>query len=126
MIYYAYNKQFNPPAPFVYVRLRCPQTGAEVTDIPALLDTAADRTTIPGTIVTDFGLVPIDEASVSVYGGAVSTLLLFDVQIAVRELELLDLKVFGNDHEPYVILGRDILNKLHIVLKGPQLALEIS
>ena len=69
MIRYLYNQQFTPPAPFVHVRLRYPPAGTELEMLPALLDSAADRTTIPGAVVGRLGMVQIAEATVSVFGG---------------------------------------------------------
>ena len=46
--------------------------------------------------------------------------------MSVHDLPPLDLTVYGNKGEPYVLLGRDVLNRYRIVFDGPQLALEIS
>jgi hypothetical protein len=44
MIRYSYNQQLTPPAPFVHVTVRPPERGIAVSDLPALLDPAADIT----------------------------------------------------------------------------------
>jgi len=71
MTRYRYNQQLVPPAPFVHVTLRCGDTGKELVDLPAQLDCAADRTVIPGKLVDQLGLVPLDELPVSGFGGQV-------------------------------------------------------
>jgi hypothetical protein len=57
MIRYHYNDQVNPPAPFVNVSLRCPDSGAQVMNQPALLDYAADRPVLPDGLIAALGLV---------------------------------------------------------------------
>ena len=58
MMRYTYNRQVEPPAPFIHVSLKCLETGKSVDDLPALIDTAADRTVIPGGLVGLLELVP--------------------------------------------------------------------
>ncbi len=77
MIRYFYNRQYDPPAPFVHVTLRCAQTGKDLSEVPAQLDTAADRSSLPWNIVEALGLVQIDEALVEVYGGEVAAVPIF-------------------------------------------------
>lgn len=55
MIRYRYTQQLTPPAPFVYVSIRCVATGALVSSLPAQLDTAADRTVLPKQLVATLG-----------------------------------------------------------------------
>ncbi len=50
---------FTPPAPLARVRLRRPDTGAEVAGIPMVLDTGADVSLIPRFCVTQLDM-PID------------------------------------------------------------------
>jgi hypothetical protein len=55
---YAYNRQVEPPAPFIHVALKCLETGKSVDNLPALIDTGADRTVIPASLVDLLGLIP--------------------------------------------------------------------
>ncbi len=126
MIRYLYNRQYDPPALFVHVTVRCPQTGKELIQIPAQLDTAADRTTLPWTVVEALGLAQIDEGLVEGYGGEVASVPIFNAHVTIRQLRIFDINVFGRKGEPYVLMGRDVLNQYRILLDGPQLALEIS
>jgi hypothetical protein len=68
MIHYSYNRQIQPPAPFVHVTVRCAETHKQITDLPAQLDTAADRSAIPGSVAGELALVPLDELPVSGFG----------------------------------------------------------
>jgi hypothetical protein len=57
MIRYSYNRQIVPPAPFIHVTLRCVDTGREMSQVPAQLDIAADRSVLPGSCVEELALV---------------------------------------------------------------------
>ena len=45
------SERFVPPAPLAKVMLRNIETGAELSDVPMLLDTGADATLIPKEVV---------------------------------------------------------------------------
>jgi hypothetical protein len=126
MIRYGYNQQMQPPAPFVHVVVRCPETGAVAADLPAQLDCAADRSVIPGRLVADLGLVPLDELHVGGFGGQVFLLRTYRVELAIRGFQPILTEVIAHDEEPVVLLGRDVLNRHHLALHGPTLKLEIE
>ena len=126
MIRYRYQAQLRPPAPFVSVSLRNPATGQEVRDVPAQLDTAADRTLLPEDTVRALGLPRIPEVAIGVAGGAVHSMAAYPVVVAIHDLPGQTIEAVGCAGEQWVVLGRDILNAHRIVLNGPQLSLEIG
>ena len=126
MICYGYNQQVVPPAPFIYVKLRCSETGRESTVLPAQLDTAADRTTIPGEMVAELNLIPLDELTVSGFGGQMIVVRTYRVELGLHDLEPKVIEVLAHPEEPFILLGRDVLNQHRIVLDGPRSALEIA
>jgi hypothetical protein len=125
MIRYAYNRQVTPPAPFVHVSLRPPQEGAAGVVVPAQIDTAADLSVIPGRFVEELHLVPLDSVSALGFGGHLVTLPTFLVELQVRDLTPATVKVLASHDEPYVLLGRDVLNRFTILLDGPNLVIEV-
>jgi predicted aspartyl protease len=126
MIRYAYNRQVEPPAPFVHVSLRRPDAAPAAVDLPAQIDTAADRTVIPGGLVAQLGLVPLDEMPVSGFGGQVMLVSTYLVELSIRGLPPHPVEVLAHDGEPYILLGRDVLNRHRLLLDGRGLALEID
>ena len=50
----------------------------------------------------------------------------FLIQLAVRGFPAMTVEVFGNRDEPFVILGRDVMNRFRVVLDGPRLVLELE
>ncbi len=126
MVRYAYTRQVDPPAPFVHVTIRPPIDGVAGLELPAQLDTAADLSIIPGRLVDSLGLIPLEMMSVLGFGGHLQTLPTYLVEIRVRGLDAALVKVMASEDEPYVLLGRDVLNQFSIRLDGPNLALEIG
>jgi hypothetical protein len=116
----------DPPAPFVHVTLRCPSTGNRVTDLPAQVDSAADRTVLPARVVEALGLVEDGRATFQGFAGELVELPLFLVEVQVHDFPgVLTRAALGRD-EPYVLLGRDALNRHRVILDGPQLLLDVE
>jgi hypothetical protein len=111
---------FNPPAPVVMVTLFDPQSQAAVRDVPLLLDTGADVTLLPRGAVERLGVaVSVDrdhqlegfDGSRSFTTGAVLALIFLGRGFHGRFLLI---------EEDSGILGRNVLNKLTLLLDGPR------
>jgi hypothetical protein len=126
MIRYAFLSQLDPPAPFVNAVLRNPANGAELRDFPAQLDTAADRTVLPESLVKSLGLPQVGTMKLAGFGGATYTLPVYVVLLGLHDLPIRPFKVAAHTEESWVLLGRDVLNSYRVLLDGPKLALEIG
>src|SRR5207247_1404859 len=115
-----------PPAPFVNVSLRCRASGKKLDNQPALIDPAADRTILPGDIVRALGLVEDGRLSFQGFASEIVELPIFLVELQVHDFPAALTRAALGEQEPYVLLGRDILNLYRVLLDGPQLALEIG
>ncbi len=126
MIAYRYNQQLEPPAPFVHATIQPPHRSRAVSDVPALLDTAADISVIPASIVDRLGLVPLGEVPIGGFDGRVSRVLTYLVELTMRQFQPRVIRVVASRDEPCVLLGRDFLNAYRILLDGPRSRLEIE
>lgn len=126
MIRYAYNTQFSPSAPFVAIALRNPLTGEERLGVPAQIDTAADRTVLPGPLVEALGLDYSGAGLFAGFGGDVARLPLYPVLLGVHAFPPRLVEVVAHPDERWVLLGRDVLNEIRALLDGPGKGLEID
>lgn len=111
---------FDPPAPVARVVLRNPHSGATVSDVLLLLDTGADVTLLPRTVVERLGIPLLADQRYELMGfnGSKSF-------APVVMLELLFLKRAFRGRYLLIeadrgILGRDILNHVTLLLDGPR------
>ena len=121
-----YISDLRPPAPFVHVTLRKPGGDLELANLPAQVDTGADRTVIPWRLVEALGLVQLDEIRIGSFGGLQQRFPSFAVQLEVRLLKPIVIEVLATEAEVWVLLGRDVLNRYPVLLDGPNLRLEIG
>lgn len=126
MIRYNYSKSVQPPAPFVHVAIHNSNLQRTVADVPALLDCAADRSVIPADLIESLGLVQLDEVPIMGFGGHIVLAPTFLADLEIRQLPRITAEVIANSDEPYVILGRDVLNSFRVLLDGPNLVVEIQ
>ena len=126
MIRYSYNRQVEPPAPFDHVSIRGPAGDPVVEGLPAQIDTAADRTVMPAELVARLGLIPLDELPVAAFGGQVLLVPSSFVEVAVRGMAFHEIEALAHPEEPYILLGRDVLNRHRLHLDGPGLALQVE
>lgn len=123
---YSYNQQLTPAAPFVHVTLRRPIGGVPLTEIPAQLDSGADISVLPWSVVESLGLAQLDQLSIMGFGGHVTLVPVFLVGLGIRQLDPFVIRVLGIRDEPYLLLGRDVLNRYRLLLDGPGQTLQID
>ena len=126
MIRYAFLAQLQPPAPFVNVVLRNPVSGAELCKVPAQLDYAADRTVLPAAVVRSLNLPQVGTMTLGGFGGSTHTLPVYATLLGLHDLPIQPFKFAAHAEEPWVLLGRDVMNRYCILLDGPNQALEIG
>lgn len=116
----------DPPAPFVLAILSPPGGATVARDLPAKVDTGADRTVIPARLAEQLGLVEVERLTFAGLAGELIELPIFEVRLVVRDLPAVVVKVAASEGEPHVLLGRDVLNRYTLLLDGPNGRLEIS
>ena len=125
---YAYDKEnFDPPAPVLEVSLSIPTPSfsGQIVRSPALLDSGADITVIPQWIAQQLQLKYVDEVLASGYDGIPKRTFVYSVKIILDNLGDLVIRTITSDGG-YVLIGRDILNRWSLFLKGRSRIFEIS
>jgi hypothetical protein len=110
----------------VYGTFQNPADSTELRDVPAQIDTAADRTVLPDHLVEALGLAQIGRIAVGGLGGVVQYLPTYAVHVTIHQFPAQIIKVVASSGEPWVLLGRDVLNAHRLLLDGPHLTLEIG
>lgn len=113
------DRLFVPPAPVLTARLRNPQNGTTIPDVPLLIDTGADVTLLPLGAVNAAGIEQT---------GALYELLAFDGRSNSAGAVRAELLVLGRTFrgqflvidQDVGILGRNVLNALALLLDGPR------
>ena len=114
---YQYNSRYEPPAPVISITVHRPGDSTKLVTTDALVDTGADITCLPSTLVTAIGGEPAGVRTL--YG--INRVFLGEVNSYFLEFEiasitkLIEVVAFGD--EP--ILGRNLLNEFVLELDGP-------
>jgi predicted aspartyl protease len=118
---FAYDASLDPPGPVVPVRISGP-VGEEAVMLPMLVDTGADCTLVPASIVRRLGLPQVDVVGLTGVGGARSRATVHAASVELGGAHLIARVVAFADE---AILGRDVLNQVVVTLDGPGLAISL-
>ena len=112
------DSQYFPPAPVVTIKLTVKETNLSATDLTALIDTGADASFAPLSVLESIqaGIGKVYHAR-SLWGETQS-FSSFIVGIQMNGATLPGMVMLGYDGDE-VVLGRDVLNRLWLELDGP-------
>ena len=121
---FAYDTAYEPPAPVVQILLSNPVDPSQQTQIWGLVDTGADITVVPETLVSHLQLIRQGDIQVGGFDGVyrLHPVFLVDIQIGQIRFDLVEVIAAATNE---LILGRNVLNQLDLRLNGPHLVLEI-
>ncbi len=115
---------FDPPAPAVEVEVSASGSRGEQTAIRMLVDSGADMTCLPKTLVET--LKSHRSGSTEVLGYSrrprIHRTIYLELKVAGKRIEDVEVLPIESD---YGLLGRDILNRFDLRLDGPGLSLSI-
>jgi len=120
---FPYDAGKNPPMPVMPVRVGTVR-GVWSSAVPSsIVDTGADITVIPARLAGDLRLATSGEVQVRGATGGTVRARLFTATVDVAGYEV-TLPVVGLGRE--LIIGRDIINRFTVVLRGPERVLEVE
>jgi predicted aspartyl protease len=127
MIVFNYVSSLSPPAPFVILDLSSVDGQTVVSGLLAQLDSAADLTVVPLPLAERLGATAIEERQFGGFDGSVSKLSVFRVLLTIHGTSTTYLvDVIASPNEPWILLGRDVLNQVRLLLDGPLQKVEIG
>lgn len=118
MITFPYDQTYDPAAPVCRISLYVPATGQRV-NVDAIIDTGADATIVPVRYLRQIAARRTFEATMRSQWGERRRVYLYLVDLQLETLTLPGIYVVGDDQGEEIILGRDLLNRLRIILDGP-------
>jgi predicted aspartyl protease len=118
-----YNRNVEPPAPFLDVTVQHPTTRQQLP-FPAKLDTGADISAIPATAAEQLRLLSVRSIPIEGYNSKAVFVPTYAVAMNIAGARFrLEVIVIT---EPYVLIGRDVLNYFYARLNGPDLTFDLS
>lgn len=124
---FSYTPAYTPPAPIVELWLGAPEATPVVGPLAALLDTGSDGTLIPTRYLRAIpSLTPVDRKRLRSQWGEPRLVRLYLVDVEVAGFRLPDIEVVADTVGDEVVLGRNVLNRLRIILDGPKLIIDIN
>ena len=121
---YKILSQYEPAAPALNVDLIV--NGTEKKNVFALLDSGAGITLIPQSIIEEIQPPIIDVPIRFGFTGGEAESLLYALKIRIPRVGVWYTEVVGYSGLNYTLIGRDILNKCSLFLKGRNRLFEIS
>lgn len=126
MISFEYDNRYLGPAfPVLEMNLANHQ-GNHVVMLTAYIDTGSDASTIPLAILQQIAARHVDRRWAKAIQGTRYAVDNYLVTIHIATEVLYGVQVIANEHTDEVIVGRDVLNQLHLTLDGLGLTTTIS
>lgn len=110
MITFPYDQAYDPAAPACQITLHVPATGRRMN---------SDATIVPVRVLRQVAARRSFEATMRSQWGERRRVYLYLVDLQLETLTLPGIYVVGDDQGDEVVLGRDVLNRLRVLLDGP-------
>ena len=120
-----YDRNFNPPATVLAVTVTGVVRRRPRIDSPAFIDTGADITAVPETLVNRLKLYPIGRLNLEDANAFKTPVYTYDVFLSLPGESAQKLEVVLTPY-PFVILGRDWLHNYYVLLDGPGQQFQLS
>ncbi len=120
-----YDSSFAPPAPILDIRAQNPDLPDREVSVSAQLDTAADLSGVPFTLVSALGLARGDVTTIAGYDGKPNRTVVYLVNLEVSGYRFEQVRCIPIPDSVF-LLGRNVLNQLNITLRGKDQAFELG
>lgn len=118
-----YTSSYFPPAPILDVIFVAQPQGNRSDSVAGFADTGADASIVPLYLLTQIGTRYVTEKRVRSYFGEAREIRTYLVDVVIDNITLPALEVVGAVDE--TLIGRDVLNRLRLVLDGPHQTIEV-
>ncbi|HEY4691555.1 MAG TPA: hypothetical protein VIK33_19765 [Anaerolineae bacterium] len=115
-----YSRNVRPAMPALRVKLYSPDTDRTTESLLALVDTGADATIVPVRELLEIGAEETAPGWLRGITGERIPVALYFIDIHLAHMTMPGVRVIASATEGFTLLGRDVLNKLPLLLDGPQ------
>ena len=116
---YPYDASYQPSFPVVRAVLCNSEEGLRTAPGNALLDTGSDGSLVPIAYLREILAPALTDARIRSHWGEWRSVQLFAVDLELDDLRLPNVFVVGDEQGDEIVLGRNVLNKLRLLLDGP-------
>lgn len=109
-----------PEIPVLEVYLSYPAAASSLGPFVAIVDTGADGTLIPQKLLDQIETPVVDTVRIRSHWGEWRRVMVFTVDMGFENLRLPAVDVVGDVTGTDIILGRNVLNRLKLLLDGPE------
>lgn len=120
-----YDTDYRPPFPVIPVILHNGEEGLSTATESALLDTGSDGSMVPIIYLRQILAPAYAETRIRSHWGEWRPVQLFLVNLELGDFRLADVSVVGDEQGEEIVLGRNVLNRLRLLLDGPSRLTEI-
>jgi predicted aspartyl protease len=121
-----YSQKYFPPAPVLMVSVAVP-AGSPFKAQPALIDTGADGTFVPTSLLEQLDVPMVYSTNVRSHLGLSSQrVTVHKIDLVFGAIRLPNIDVISDDWGDEIIIGRNVLNKLRLWLDGPRQIMELK
>jgi predicted aspartyl protease len=114
-----HSKAYTLPFPTLQLTLEVPDLTSSVV-YTSIVDTGADMTMVPISILKQLAAPPIDEVRLRSHWGESTSFITYLVDVRLTTGVLPGVEVVGDPHGDEILLGRNILNTLMLFVDGPK------
>jgi clan AA aspartic protease len=116
---YSYNPQFIFPFPQLPIVICNIDSNSSTLEMEALIDTGADGTLIPKARLDAIQAEELHVTRIRSHWGEWRTVVVYVVDLEIAGEKLPAVEVIADEHSDTVLLGRNVLNRLILLLDGP-------
>jgi hypothetical protein len=121
-----YSTKYFPAAPHCEIRIGIPDESLSVGPLLAFIDSGADGTLIPAHYLYPLQPEMYEEKYLQSQWGERRLVATYRLDIGIGDIRLPAIEVVADEQSNEIIVGRNVLNKLRVILDGPKQIVEIS